>query len=75
MDAAWTDNERKKTMKIKLNDDSLHVEKIRKALEQNNGFCPCAIERSDDTKCMCREFREQKSGMCHCGLYVKEEEQ
>lgn len=59
-------------MKIKLNDDANRVEKIRRALELNDGYCPCAIERNNDTKCMCKEFREQGNGMCHCGLYVKE---
>lgn len=28
----------------------------------------------DDTKCMCKEFREQESGWCHCGLYYKEKD-
>ena len=46
---------------------------MRAALEQNGGYCPCAIEKSEDTKCMCKDFREQESGECHCGLYVKEE--
>ena len=60
------------SMKIRLNDDSARVEEIRKALELNNGYCPCAFEKTDDTRCMCKAFREQESGMCHCGLYVKE---
>lgn len=34
--------------------------------------CPCKIDKTDDTKCMCKEFREQESGECHCGLYFKE---
>ena len=29
------------------------------------------IVRSEDTKCMCKEFREMEEGTCHCGLYIK----
>jgi hypothetical protein len=43
---------------------------------ENGGYCPCAIEKTPDTKCMCKEFREQKtSGPCHCGRYVKSVEE
>ena len=38
----------------------------------NDGYCPCAIERNDDTLCMCKEFRVQTTeGECHCGRYEK----
>lgn len=38
----------------------------------NDGYCPCAIQKTPDTKCMCKEFREQESeGPCHCGRYMK----
>lgn len=50
-----------------------HGKDMRKALKDNNGFCPCAIEKNEDTKCMCKEFREMASGTCHCGLYTKTE--
>ena len=60
-------------MKIKLNEDKELVEEIKKALKENDGYCPCRIEKTPDTKCMCKEFREQKEqGYCHCGLYYKE---
>lgn len=58
-------------MSIKISDDKELVEEIRKQLKDNNGYCPCKIEKTPDTKCMCKEFREQESGECHCGLYVK----
>ena len=61
-------------MKIKLNPDQEYVQYIRKKIKENGGYCPCKFERSRDTKCMCKEFREQKDGMCHCGLYIKEAE-
>lgn len=58
---------------IKLNDDAELVSEIRQSLKENNGYCPCQINKSEDTKCMCKEFREQTSGECHCGLYIKTE--
>ena len=50
---------------------------IKNLVDANNGYCPCAIIKTDDTKCMCREFREQIKdpdfeGYCHCYLYYKE---
>ena len=56
---------------IRLNTDTEHVLKIQAALAANDNYCPCRIEKTPDTKCMCKEFREQKSGVCHCGLFVK----
>ena len=56
---------------IKVSDDKELVSEIRKRLKDNNGYCPCKIEQTEDTKCMCKEFRETKHGECHCGLYIK----
>lgn len=44
---------------------------IQQLVKDNNGYCPCKIEKTLDTKCMCQEFREQEEGICHCGLYKK----
>ena len=44
---------------------------FRKAVEDNGGYCPCMVERTPDTKCMCKDFREQDSGLCHCGRFEK----
>ncbi len=59
--------------RIIINGDSNVVAEVRKALAANEGYCPCKLVHTPDTKCMCREFREQPSGMCHCGLYIKTE--
>ena len=59
-------------MAVKLSEDKELVQEIREKLKANGGFCPCRIEKTPDTKCMCKEFQEQESGECHCGLYVKE---
>ena len=61
-------------MKIKLNPDKEEAERILRAVKENNGYCPCRLIRTEDTKCICKEFKEQKEGFCHCGLYLKEEE-
>lgn len=46
------------------------------AVVQNDGYCPCLIEQSEDTKCPCKAFREQtESGLCHCGRYEKIKEE
>lgn len=61
-------------MKIVLSDDKELVSLVRKKLNENDGYCPCRMERNEDTKCMCKEFREQtEPGECHCGLYEKRE--
>ena len=59
-------------LKITYNQDKQIVDKILDALDKNNGYCPCKLEKNNDTKCMCKEFKEQKDGYCHCGLYIKE---
>lgn len=61
-------------MIIKLNSDKELVNNIRKRLKKNDNYCPCRLIKSEDTKCMCKEFREQEEGECHCGLYVKYKE-
>lgn len=64
-------------MRIRENEDRAVVEKIREGLKMKNGHCPCKLEVSDDTLCMCREFKDQIAdpdfeGYCHCMLYYKE---
>lgn len=56
---------------VKLNEDKEHVIRIRKALEESGNYCPCSLLKDEDHKCMCKEFREQEEGACHCGLYIK----
>ena len=58
-------------MKIKLNSDENIVKEIRQKLKDNDGYCPCKLNKNADTKCMCKDFREQSEGECHCGLYIK----
>ena len=62
-------------MKIKTVENKEQVEDIRRRLRDNDGYCPCATKKTEDTKCMCKAFKEQEEGECHCGLYVKVKEQ
>lgn len=46
--------------------------KITNAVIQNDGYCPCMLTKNQDTKCICKDFRDQShKGECHCGRYVK----
>ncbi|MDD6284217.1 MAG: ferredoxin-thioredoxin reductase catalytic domain-containing protein [Firmicutes bacterium] len=63
-------------MSIRLNDDKQVVEKIKEGLRMRGGYCPCRLEKTEDNKCICKEFREQMAddsfeGYCHCMLYYK----
>ncbi len=62
---------------VRLNEDKEVVATIREGLKKKDGHCPCKREISDDTKCICKEFRGQIAdpdyeGYCHCMLYYKE---
>ncbi|MBQ2642766.1 MAG: ferredoxin thioredoxin reductase catalytic beta chain [Eubacterium sp.] len=64
-------------MKITFNEDRKVVDAIREGLKKKNGHCPCRLEETEDTMCMCKEFRDQVAnpefeGFCHCRLYYKE---
>ena len=60
-------------MKVVVNPDETVVKNIRYTLEKNNGYCPCALEKNKDTKCMCKDFQDKIKdgyvGLCKCGLY------
>ena len=63
-------------MKITYNENKEIVDSVKEGLEKTGGYCPCRLERSEETKCMCKEFREQIKdpefeGYCHCLLYYK----
>lgn len=67
-------------MKIMLNPDSETVALVKAGLKARGGYCPCRAEKTEDNKCMCKEFREQIAdpnfeGYCHCMLYYKSKEE
>ena len=63
-------------MKIKQYADPELAAEIRAAIKNAQGHCPCVLEcfRNEDTKCMCKEFRDAPMDtICTCGLYIKTE--
>ena len=59
-------------LRIIKNPNEEMFKEIQAAVKSNDGYCPCRIERTPDTKCPCKEFREQTSeGECHCGMFCK----
>ena len=63
-------------MEIKFNENKKVVDAIREGLKKKNGHCPCRLEMTEDTMCMCKEFRDpiadpEFEGYCHCMLYYK----
>ena len=63
-------------MKIQVNEDKEFANKIRQAIKAKDGYCPCVIGRQPESKCMCKDFREQTTpGFCHCKRFMKVEEE
>ena len=63
-------------MGVKLKPDKEVVATIKAGLEKTGGYCPCKLLRTEENKCMCKEFKEQIKdpdfeGYCHCMLYYK----
>lgn len=63
-------------MAVKLNDNAEIVAKIKEGLRRTGGYCPCRLQRTEENRCMCKEFRDQIAdpnfeGFCHCMLYYK----
>ena len=58
-------------MKIIVNPDEDAREEALKQLKANDYYCPCALEKTDDVRCMCKYFTEHEDGLCSCGLYIK----
>ena len=61
-----------KEFEILKNPYEEELKEIIEAVEANGGYCPCAMEKNDDTHCMCKEFRDSKNtDFCHCGRFYK----
>lgn len=59
--------------KIVLGDDKALIAEVNRQLQETKGYCPCALERNEDTKCCCKTFRESlargEETECNCGKY------
>ncbi len=53
---------------VKLNKD---VDDILNKVLDNLGYCPCSLIKNEDTRCCCKDFRNQLEGQCSCGIYSK----
>ena len=59
-------------LKIIKNPDETIYNSVTTAVKNNDGYSPCMIYKSSDTKCPCKSFREQTTeGECHCGRFLK----
>ena len=61
-----------KEFDIYTNPNEEELKEIIEAVEANDGYCPCALEKNDDSKCMCKDFRDcVDTDFCHCGRFYK----
>ena len=63
-------------MAVRFNENAQVVEAIKRGLEKKGGYCPCRVEKKEEFKCICEEFKAQIAdpdfeGYCHCMLYYK----
>ena len=59
--------------KIVLNDDIALVAECNRQLQETRGYCPCAVEWNESTKCVCKACRDAftmgEEIECNCGKY------
>ena len=61
-----------KEIDIYTNPNEEELKEIIEAVDANDGYCPCALEKTDDAKCMCKDFRDCiDTDFCHCGRFYK----
>ena len=54
------------------NPDFVFRKSIEEKIKNNNGYCITALKPTEETQCICKEFKEQKScGLCRCGQFYK----
>jgi hypothetical protein len=54
------------------NPDEEKWEEIRQRIKDNDGYCPCRLERVPENRCMCQQFLNRDSeGWCKCRAYFK----
>ena len=47
-------------MKITENPNKEEVNYIKEKIKENDGYCPCQLEKNENTKCICKNFLNQK---------------
>ncbi len=47
-------------------------DEVTQKVKDNLGYCPCMLLRNEDTRCVCKEFRDLNTeGYCRCERYKK----
>ena len=61
-----------KEFDIFKNPNEEEYNEITDAVKLNDDYCPCLSYKNDDTKCMCKAFRDSReTDFCHCGRFYK----
>ena len=61
-----------KEFDIFKNPNEEEYNEITEAVKVNDNYCPCLSYKDEDTKCMCKNFRDGKdTDFCHCGRFYK----
>lgn len=47
---------------------------IWECIRRGGGYCPCAIIKDEESRCICKEFRECQETNCHCGVWRKHDD-
>lgn len=47
---------------------------IWECIRRGGGYCPCAIIKDEESRCICKEFREGQETNCHCGVWRKHDD-
>lgn len=59
--------------KIVLSEDAELVAEVNRQLQETKGYCPCALYRIPEYKCICESFRNALAAgyetECGCGKY------
>ena len=59
--------------KIVLSEDLELVAEVNRQLQETKGYCPCALYKTPEYKCICSSFRNALAlgyeTECNCGKY------
>ena len=59
-------------LKIIKNPDENKYNEVTEAVKKADGYCPCMLQKTPETKCICKVFKDQAEvGECYCGRFVK----
>ena len=60
------------SLKVYKNTDTETYERVSAAVKENQGYCPCELQKTPETKCPCANFRNSTiANVCHCGRFFK----